>query len=76
MEWLSKGGSMKCVAKVCKCGRIFKWGKWYRFEELPNNDKIEMLKAHNQGKIQELIEPCPICDVYHDSQQNQSAIAV
>ena len=68
---------MKRLAKVCKCGRIFKWGKWYKFEELPTNDKIEMLKAHNQGKIQEIIESCHVCDVYNDRlQQNQSAIAV
>ena len=53
---------MKCIAKVCKCGRIFKWGKWYRFEELPINDKIEVLKAHNQSKVQQIIAPCHSCD--------------
>ena len=68
---------MKHIAKVCICGRIFKWGKWYRFEELPTNDKIEMLKAYNQSNIQEIIEPCDTCDLCREKlHQIQSVIAV
>jgi hypothetical protein len=68
---------MKHIAKVCICGRIFKWGKWYKFEELPSSDKIQMLKAHNQSKIKEIIEPCDICEECYDRlQRKQTAIAV
>ena len=52
---------MKTQVKVCKCGRIYKWGFWYTFEQLSNRDKFILITAYNQCRVEEIIDTCDVC---------------
>jgi len=52
---------VKILVKVCKCGRIYKWGVWYTFKELTPKDKFDLLTAYNQSRVNEVVEVCNYC---------------